>query len=460
MWSGHRESRCSARRDVEEATYEYNVHCYLNRKAAIVSLVHRLPRAGYAVRRYLTSPLRQPPHPAPRRPATPAACSSCTARRTDCRLLDSKPTSSQHHARVQRLGQERVAPREEGGLPQGPGGECALAMLVRAASVLNLGCSRVQSGLMGRNKDSSDSERSQHVARPLTDLKDPSSFAPPPKRSGGVPPPPPPSGPRKVVAAPSKYQDPRAPAVEPAPIEAPPDYDDEPAPRGPYRVNTTGLTTDHLPRPPGRKDGADGRTSPSKDSFSGGATRAGPPSLPPRLPPRSGSASPQKSVSPSGTGSGLLNQGAVDRLGAAGVSVPGFGIGRSSPANASSPSPHLPPTRTSSRVRWKWPQPPGQRAPEPLLQDGAIVGHYSRTTAQRGHKLGAEAGGAQDGFVFSQGPFLRLAIRRKGGCHHGQQLPAASRRAGRGWCQERKQLEPEIRRHGQGRKLRGQTGSR
>ncbi|KND91663.1 hypothetical protein TOPH_03766 [Tolypocladium ophioglossoides CBS 100239] len=206
------------------------------------------------------------------------------------------------------------------------------------------------SSLIGRNKDSS-SERSQHAARPLTDLKDPSSFAPPPRRSGtaALPPAPPPATTqRKVVAAPSKYQDPRAPDVEPPPkisserqLGAPPEEDTEQQPRGPYRVNTTGLTTDHLPPPPGRKDGADGRSPPSNDSSVGGTSRPGPPSLPPRLPPRGGSETPQK-ASPSNTGNGYLNQGAVNRLGAAGVSVPGLGIGRSSPVNASSPSPPPP----------------------------------------------------------------------------------------------------------------------
>lgn len=205
----------------------------------------------------------------------------------------------------------------------------------------------MQSGLMGRNKDSS-SERSQHVARPLTDLKDPSSFAPPPRRSGpgALPPPPPdPVSPRKVVAAPSKYQDPRAPDVEPPYMGAPQQEEEaEQPPRGPYRVNTTGLTTDHLPPPPGRKDGANGRSPPPNGSSAGGASKPGPPSLPPRLPPRGGSASPQR-ASPSNTGNGYLNEGAVSRLGAAGVSVPGLGIGRSSPASASSPSP--PPPRPS-----------------------------------------------------------------------------------------------------------------
>lgn len=78
----------------------------------------------------------------------------------------------------------------------------------------------------------------------------------------------------------------------------------------------------------------------------GGGGRAAPPSLPPRLPPRTNSGSTVASspaASPAPTGNGLLNQGAVNRLGAAGISVPGFGIGRSSPAADASPSPTQPP---------------------------------------------------------------------------------------------------------------------
>lgn len=110
-------------------------------------------------------------------------------------------------------------------------------------------------------------------------------------------------------------------------------------------MNTTGLSTDNLPKPPGRRDGADARPAPppSYQSAVGGARASPrpPPSLPPRLPPRTNSSSPATTpaaTSPAPTGNGLLNQGAVSRLGAAGISVPGFGIGRQSPATAQSPS--------------------------------------------------------------------------------------------------------------------------
>ncbi|TQV94214.1 GMP synthase [Cordyceps javanica] len=222
-------------------------------------------------------------------------------------------------------------------------------------------------GLVGRGDSKDDERNKDHVSRPLHTLTDPSELPPPPQRRGtGLAPGPPPSSSggekRKVVTAPSKYQDPHGPRVQPparttrVPLSDQEQQDDQqqmteeaPAPPRPYRTNTTGLRTDHLPTPPGRRDGADGRSPPSYSAATGtagGATRravpalpgragGAAPSLPPRLPPRGaagggGAATPPPSASPQSTGSGgLLNQGAVSRLGAAGVSVPGFGIGKS-----------------------------------------------------------------------------------------------------------------------------------
>ncbi|KAL0931936.1 uncharacterized protein CTRU02_212890 [Colletotrichum truncatum] len=187
-------------------------------------------------------------------------------------------------------------------------------------------------GLLGRNKDKDD--RSGHVARPLASLQDPSSFAPPPKRVPGQPlPPPSRSSATSPGAPPPPYDDSnRYPQQEEPEEEAPPPQ--------PFRVNTTGLSTAHLPPPPGRKDGADGRTPPPGQA----ATRP-PPSLPPRLPPRTPSAS-STTTSPSSpapppasSGGGYLNQSAMNRLGAAGVSVPSLGIGKSAPE---------PPTRSNN----------------------------------------------------------------------------------------------------------------
>ncbi|KAF5136563.1 hypothetical protein E5D57_000330 [Metarhizium anisopliae] len=171
------------------------------------------------------------------------------------------------------------------------------------------------SGLMGRNKDNKDDSSLNHVARPLTDLKDPASFAPPPRRTGSglAPAPSPVSTKRNVVAAPSKYADPRA-----RPAELPP--------------RSTGSGVESGEASPTR-DAADRRSPPSYDEATSGAvvSKAPPRSLPPRLPPRGAAGGGEKS--------GHLNEGAVSRLGAAGVSVPALGIGRGGAAHSTSPSP-------------------------------------------------------------------------------------------------------------------------
>lgn len=185
-------------------------------------------------------------------------------------------------------------------------------------------------------------------ATPLSHLRDPSTFAPPPKRvdSGLLPPPALPSS-----SSSSSYSQPSA--------SLPDHYqqqygrqqleygvaEDTATPPRPYRANTTGLSTANLPPPPRRRDGTDGEglvvsPPPPYNSIAGvTAGKPPPPSLPPRLPPRQGSIPP--SVSPRlpnpeapSRQTGFLNQGAVDRLGAAGLSVPGFGIrgGGSKPA--------------------------------------------------------------------------------------------------------------------------------
>lgn len=84
----------------------------------------------------------------------------------------------------------------------------------------------------------------------------------------------------------------------------------------PFRVDTTGLSTSHLPPPPRRKDGADGR-DPAPPTL-----KPKPPVLPPRLPTKPSAAVPEPDAH-----KGILNQGSLNRLGAAGISVPGFDIG-------------------------------------------------------------------------------------------------------------------------------------
>lgn len=234
---------------------------------------------------------------------------------------------------------------------------------------------RLQRGMVGGGGDKSE-DRSSHVAAPLSSLKDPSTFAPPPKRDPAQPLPAPIAyspvsaspqpGSRPAPAIPARSQTQNSYAGQQEGVsEAPP------APSRGWQRDTTGLSTAHLPPPPGRRDGADGRIgSPAQSPvaslpYSATTPRAlvapakgPPPSLPPRLPPRSGTTSPVRASSPAiparsatqthldtqgRAENGFLNQGAASRLGAAGISVPGFGIGgKSSPAPPSR-SPIAPP---------------------------------------------------------------------------------------------------------------------
>ena len=99
----------------------------------------------------------------------------------------------------------------------------------------------------------------------------------------------------------------------------------------PYRANTTGLSTAGLPKPPVR------RLENGEASVSSSPTAKPKPSLPPRLPPRQNSHPTTNAPSPPPDYNSAtqqppskdpyLNQGALGRLGKAGVSVPGLGIG-------------------------------------------------------------------------------------------------------------------------------------
>ncbi|KAI1282446.1 hypothetical protein F5Y07DRAFT_240096 [Xylaria sp. FL0933] len=197
-------------------------------------------------------------------------------------------------------------------------------------------------GLVGRGETSSPSSREGYVPPPRSSLRDPASFGPPPKHVAAY-------GPtaaqqQQQTQAPdsaggSRTYSPVQPYTqaqhveEAAAAEAPP-----PEPK-PYRVDTTGLSTSHLPPPPTRYSGGQSpqpppparsavitTTQPSAIT----AKPKAPPSLPPRLPPRSGNSTPSPSPTSAdgqAASQGYLNQGAVNRLGAAGISVPGFGIG-------------------------------------------------------------------------------------------------------------------------------------
>ncbi|KAH6719905.1 putative altered inheritance of mitochondria protein 3 [Leptodontidium sp. MPI-SDFR-AT-0119] len=200
-------------------------------------------------------------------------------------------------------------------------------------------------GWMGKKKGASGND-DEHISRPLHTLKDPSAFGPPPKNvnyHGGA------ALPNQITpdtrgwGAPLSKEEIRA-KKEAEEEEARLEAEEAAKPKGPpvpYRKDTTGLSTAHLPPPPGRKDGADGRTPPPAD-------KPKPPGLPPRLPPRQNSNSaptpppPYTSNTPEPDAHrGILNQGALNRLGAAGVSVPGFGI-----SGAKSKQPLPPPSRS------------------------------------------------------------------------------------------------------------------
>ncbi len=221
---------------------------------------------------------------------------------------------------------------------------------------------------------------STHMVTPLSSLRDPATFAPPPKRTGtfgGVPP----SGSPVACASSNAYARPGSAQPQPQPepeVEKPPPQ--------PYRRDTTGLATSHLPPPPGRRDVADSRVpSPPAPAAHGRAPALAPapppkPSLPPRLPPRQTENPNEHTPAPPPPYSvthepeppahqGILNQNSMNRLGAAGVSVPGFGI-------APSPSPPLPTSRAA--------QPPPPAAKPSTSQLGKLQSrfHTSYSTQQ------------------------------------------------------------------------------
>lgn len=215
---------------------------------------------------------------------------------------------------------------------------------------------------MGKGKKPGDGGAggSEHMSRPLTTLKDPSLFGPPPRNvnfHGGI------ALPNEItphtegLGAPLTQMETQA-AREPTQeqIEAEQEAEAEAARRAgpplPYRADRTGLKTDHLPPPPVHRAIA--------QSANKGTSEAVPkprPNLPPRLPSRKDSstnestsslpiaqppvfeaAAPQPQpipvqhpVQPTAQSNSWLNQGAANRLGKAGISVPGLGIGESNP---------------------------------------------------------------------------------------------------------------------------------
>jgi hypothetical protein len=212
--------------------------------------------------------------------------------------------------------------------------------------------------LRGKGKTDSMPERQQ--PRPLNTLKDPYAFGAPPKNvnyHGGT------ALPNQNTPHTGSLGDhlssDEVEALEAYRQQKQRQQQEEESPKGPplpFRADTTGLDTSHLPPPPTRRDGADGRSPPPAIS-----ARPKPPgpALPPRLPPRQNT-NPRPSPPSSHASStdadihkGILNQGALNRLGAAGVSVPGFGIENKSkpglpPPPSASPSRNSPPFQAPS----------------------------------------------------------------------------------------------------------------
>ncbi|KAL4956026.1 hypothetical protein BDW69DRAFT_159521 [Aspergillus filifer] len=211
-------------------------------------------------------------------------------------------------------------------------------------------------GWMGKGKDSRDEERENHVSRPLESLKDPSSFGPPPKHikyHGAAALPNETTPDRSGWGAPlsqpqinHQYQQ-KQQQEEEERRQAEEAEEAAKRPPVPYRANRTGLETSHLPPPPVRRIGTGTESRPPASSHR--PQPSAPPRVPPRVPPRTNTStpasqtpSPPPAYSPSPPAGEqpqdeYINQAAVSRLGQAGVSVPGLGIGNR-PSNPTSPS--------------------------------------------------------------------------------------------------------------------------
>lgn len=200
-----------------------------------------------------------------------------------------------------------------------------------------------QAGWVGKGKKPGDDAASDHVSRPLSTLKDPALFGPPPKNvnyHGGAALPNEITPHRGGIGAPlTQEQIAAADASTQAAEYEEPEQSVRATPPLPYRANTTGLATSHLPPPPVR------RGQPVVEPPQPAKPKPG---LPPRLPARQNTNESISATSPppyydavtaqnpQPTTGVSLNQSAMNRLGKAGVSVPGLGIGRNN-SNTSIP---------------------------------------------------------------------------------------------------------------------------
>lgn len=188
---------------------------------------------------------------------------------------------------------------------------------------------------MGKGKKDSTAEASEYRPLPIASLKNPDAFGPPPKRvnSAAIPnyttPTPVEGGEGLDIDAVGETYDDSQEYVSPKDTsvgrKAPPPV--------PYRAKSASNLTINAPKRslPGDQVLEDFKHKPK-------------PSLPPRLPPRQISVSPQSPSSPPPTYSATaprnvavsksyLNQGALKRLGSAGITVPELGIAAGSRAS-------------------------------------------------------------------------------------------------------------------------------
>lgn len=206
-----------------------------------------------------------------------------------------------------------------------------------------------------KNKDPYEYARN-HKSAPLASLQDPDAFGPPPKRSDSM-----------AIQSPSSSQQPpeqrpirrdtqQSQASRNPSIANPKQEDDEPsspAPPLPFRIDSTGLRTDNLPKPPARR--ADGAGA-ARDSVSAASPTLTPrqpavpanppvqaqqrPRPPPTLPPRQNDhpdeytppapPSYNESVAEPQQNPAVINARAAANLSQAGINVPGLEIGAQS----------------------------------------------------------------------------------------------------------------------------------
>jgi len=202
---------------------------------------------------------------------------------------------------------------------------------------------------LAKKNDPYESARN-HQSAPLNTLKDPDSFGPPPKHSAYY------GSESQTVLAPSSTTTsrPQEPSGWGARVTGPQAKQEKEElvskPAVPYRMNTTGLRTDNLPKPPRRTLGgvADspvpspsrptppllpGRQTTTQSNMQRPAQMKPPPTLPPRqheFPDEHTPAPPppyQQAAQVMKDNSNMINRDASQRLSRAGVSVPSLGIG-------------------------------------------------------------------------------------------------------------------------------------